>query len=140
MLALVPRSGYFDLMTLNEGITRCRVTAALSRSEVARRLGITLRQWWRMETGRIRILAIEMPKIAWALETTVSDLYGSTVAAATAPGTIGEAPVLTNRRRAARRRGEKRDLAEELAELRAAVRRLAPAVLELADTEMRRRT
>jgi transcriptional regulator with XRE-family HTH domain len=115
-------------MTLNEGIARCRAAAGLSRSEVARKLGITFRRWWRMETGRIRILAVELPKIAWALETTISDLYGSAPATATEPETIEEAPVL-----------EKRDLNEDLAELRAVIGRLAPVVLELGETEMRRR-
>jgi transcriptional regulator with XRE-family HTH domain len=118
-------------MTLNEGIARSRAVAGLSRSEVARRLGITVRRWWRMETGRLRILAVEMPRIAWALETTISDLYGSTSTTATAPEPLEEPPVV--------QRGEERDLNEVVAELRVVIGRLAPVVLELAETEMRRR-
>jgi transcriptional regulator with XRE-family HTH domain len=131
VLALVPGYGYSDRMTLNEGIARSRAVAGLSRSEVARRLGITVRRWWRMETGRLRILAVEMPRIAWALETTISDLYGSTPATATAPEPLEDPPVV--------QRGEERDLNEVVAELRVVIGRLAPVVLELAETEMRRR-
>jgi transcriptional regulator with XRE-family HTH domain len=63
-------------MTPNDNIARCRVAAGLTHQQLARRLGITRRQWWRMETNRIRILAAEMPGIAQALDTTVSALYG----------------------------------------------------------------
>jgi transcriptional regulator with XRE-family HTH domain len=63
-------------MTPNDNIARCREAAGLSYGDLARRLGIPSRQWWRMETGRIRILAAEMPLIARALDTTVSALYG----------------------------------------------------------------
>ncbi len=60
---------------LHENITRRRVAAGLSRREFAERLGVTERQWWRMETDRIRIAAAEMPRIAKALNTTVAALY-----------------------------------------------------------------
>jgi transcriptional regulator with XRE-family HTH domain len=62
-------------MALNENITRRRVAAGLSRKEVAQQLGVTERQWWRMETDRIKILASEMPRIAEVLSTTVARLY-----------------------------------------------------------------
>jgi transcriptional regulator with XRE-family HTH domain len=62
-------------MALNENITRRRVAVGLSRREVAKRLGVTERQWWRMETDRIKILASEMPRIAAVLGTTIARLY-----------------------------------------------------------------
>ena len=63
-------------MVPNDAITRCRVAAGLSYEDVACRLGMDRRKWWRMETGRIRIPANEMPRIAKALDATVSDLFG----------------------------------------------------------------
>lgn len=76
VLAEVPRLVYLGCVALNDNITRCRVAMGLSYEDVARRLGIKRRQWWRMETDRIRILAVEMPHIARALDTTISALYG----------------------------------------------------------------
>jgi transcriptional regulator with XRE-family HTH domain len=62
-------------MAPNDSIARRRVALGLSRKQVGERLGITERQWWRMETGRTPILAVEMPRIAEVLETTVASLY-----------------------------------------------------------------
>jgi transcriptional regulator with XRE-family HTH domain len=62
-------------VALNENITRRRKAIGLSRKHVAELLGITERQWWRMETDRIAILACEMPRIARVLETTITHLY-----------------------------------------------------------------
>lgn len=92
-------------MALHENIARRRVAAGLSRKQVAQRLGVTERQWWRMETDRIKILATEMPPIAQALNTTVARLYrGSRRDAPPPDGTL----TLVNRRcpqRAHRGRG-----------------------------------
>jgi transcriptional regulator with XRE-family HTH domain len=46
------------------------------RERFAKKLGITPIRLWRLETGRTKLTASEVPKFARALEVTVAELYG----------------------------------------------------------------
>lgn len=63
-------------MLPRERIVSRREALKLSRAQLAKKLGLTRRQLWRLETGEVRIVAEDMPKIAKALRTSVSALYG----------------------------------------------------------------
>lgn len=55
---------------------RIRETKGLSLEEVARKARIKPMRLWRLETGRTRALATDVPKLARGLGTTIQALYG----------------------------------------------------------------
>lgn len=66
----------FPWLTIGEMIRRRRVELDLAQVEIARRVGVSgvlVSQW---ETGKSRIMADDIPKIAAALSTTSSRLMG----------------------------------------------------------------
>jgi transcriptional regulator with XRE-family HTH domain len=62
--------------TIGQAIEDRRTELGMSRAALAKKLRITRRQVWRVETGGIRVLADDVPRIARALATNVTDLYG----------------------------------------------------------------
>lgn len=63
-------------MQLHDRVVLRRTKIGLSRADLAAKLGMKVRDLWRKETGRTRILADEVPAFARALRTRVSWLYG----------------------------------------------------------------
>jgi DNA-binding XRE family transcriptional regulator len=64
------------VMLLLERIERRRVELGISRPQFARKLGMSRRRFWRFETGRTQLLAKDVPKVARALRSKISELYG----------------------------------------------------------------
>lgn len=61
-------------MEIRKRITRLRVRSKISRAELARLLDTNRRHVWRIETGRLRLLADDLPKYARALRVPVATL------------------------------------------------------------------
>jgi DNA-binding XRE family transcriptional regulator len=70
-------------LTTIERIVRRRQVLGLSYSELGRLLGIRPGHWWKIEKSQVRLLAELVPRIAAALRTSVSALYGEPRSAST---------------------------------------------------------
>lgn len=65
-----------DSRSIGERLQQVREASGLSREKVARAAGMSALRLWRIENGQTRVLAVDVAKLAKALETSVAEIYG----------------------------------------------------------------
>lgn len=64
-------------MKVHERVARIRAAKNISRTQLARLLRTNRRHVWRIETGRLRLLAEDVPGYARALKVSVGEIFGA---------------------------------------------------------------
>jgi len=65
-----------DSRAIGARLQQVREASGLSREKVARAAGMSSLRLWRIENGETRVLAVDVAKLAKALETSVAEIYG----------------------------------------------------------------